>query len=196
MGRFFDLKEADKSLPMDTLNYHDFCTQLRRHGVFTVPMYLEERLPRIGRLSNWDVVTPFVRIILVIPREKLAILEETAEEVPTPLLHCDLQGTWSLNIFSTVHAAFGKVIPMGTKNRPRVMFEEDPQGWKGTSPLVTSFIMPTVALVFIEPMEKLKIGLTVRSTTGTAPLIKKLGLSLNIFNASLMDESAVHILPE
>jgi hypothetical protein len=194
MDRFFDLKDADKSLQMDTLNHHDFCTQLRRHGVFTVSMYREERLPRIGRLSSWEVIPPFIRIVLVVPREKLAVLEDP--EVVTPLLHCDLQGTWSLNIFSTVHVAFGKVIPMGTNARPWVVFEEDPEGWKGTSPLVTSFIMPTVALVYIEPMEKLKIGLTVRSTTGTTSLIKKLGLSLNLFTASLMDESSVHILPE
>jgi hypothetical protein len=194
MDRFFDLKDADKSLPMDTLNHHDFCTQLRRHSVFTVAMYRQERLPKFGRLSNWDVIPPFVRVILVVPREKLAVLDDST--VPTPLLHCDIEGKWTQNIFSTVHVAFGKAIPMGTKARPWAMFEEDPDGMTGTSPLVTSFIMPTGVLLLLEPMENMKIGLKVRSTMGTVPLIKKLGLTLSIFSAPLMDESAVHILPE
>jgi hypothetical protein len=194
MDRFFDLKDADKSMPMDTLNHHDFCAQLRRHGVFTAAMYREERLPKSGRLSSWDVIPPFVRVILVVPREKLAVLEDPT--VATPLLYCGIEGNWTLNIFSAVHAAFGKAIPMGTKARPWVVFEEDPEGMKGTSPLVTSFIMPTVVLLLLEPMENMKIDLRVRSTVGTVPLIQKLGLSLKIFAAPLMDESAVHILPE
>jgi hypothetical protein len=106
MDQFFDPKDVDKSLPMDTLNHRDFCTQLRRYGVFTVAMYREGRLPKIGRLSSWDVIPPFVRVILVVPREKLAVLED-----PRSLLRSYLVGNWTLNIFSTVHVAFGKAIP-------------------------------------------------------------------------------------
>jgi hypothetical protein len=48
MDQFFDPKDVDKSLPMDTLNHRDFCAQLRRYGVFTVAMYREGRLPKFA----------------------------------------------------------------------------------------------------------------------------------------------------
>jgi hypothetical protein len=193
MDRFFDLEDADQTLPMDTVNYQDLCGQLHYHGVYTVSVY-KERLPKIGRLFFWEDITPLVRIILLVPRTKLAVL--ASENVCTPLLHCDVRGSWSHNIFSAVHVAFGTVVSIGTKARPKVMFEEDVQGWKGSSPLVASFTMPTRLLTSIEPMEKLNVYLSMRSNPGAAPFMSKLGPYLNIFGARLMDETVVHVLPE
>jgi hypothetical protein len=85
---------------------------------------------------------------------------------------------------------------MGSKTNPWVVFEEDPEGWTGASSLVVSFTVATRLLTDIEPMDNLSVCFSVRSTTGTALLISKLGLSLTIFSAKLMDESHVHILPQ
>ena len=194
MDRFFDLEDADQSLPMDTVNYQDLCGQLHYHGVYTVSVYQRERLPKIGRLSFWENIPPLVRIILVVPRIKLAVLD--SEKVSTPLLHCDVRGSWSHNIFSAVHVAFGTVISIGTKAHPKVLFEEDAQGWEGLSPLVASFTMPTRLLTSIEPMEKLNVYLSMRSTPATMLFTSQLGPYLNIFGVSLTDETAVHVLPE
>lgn len=193
MDRFFDLVGEDKSMPMDTVNHQDLCGQLHRHGVYTVEVYQYEKLPKVGRFSAWDVIPPLVRIILVVPREKLAVFDGV---VSTPPVHCDVGGSWSQNIFTSIHTAFGRVISTGTKARPKVLFEEDPLKGRGSSPLVVSFTMPTRLLTSIEPMEKLKVCFSIRSTTGTVMFIQKLGIRMNVFAVSIMDESAVHILPE
>ncbi|GLB37434.1 putative protein with domain of unknown function (DUF4470) [Lyophyllum shimeji] len=147
-----------------------------------------------GRFAHWNQLTPIVRIILVVPREKLAVLDKS--HVGTPLLQCDVKGRRSMNVFTSVHVAFGRVIPMGTKNNPRVIFEEDPSGRNGSMLLVASFTMPTWLLTDLEPMPELKVSFSVRSTTGTVDLVPKLGLELHIFTASFMDEAHVHVLPE
>ena len=195
MDRFFDLDDADDSMPMDSVNYQDLCAQLYRHGVYTVSIY-HAPLPKIGRFKNWNYVPPLVRIVLTIPRERLVVLEKSAEQIGTPLLQSDVLGNWSHNIFTAVHVAFGSVIPMGTKAQPWVVFEEDGRGWKGTSSLVASFTMPARLLTNIEDPENLNVRLSVRSTTGTVSLIKDLGVMLTLFSGKLMDESCVHVLPE
>ncbi|EGN92841.1 hypothetical protein SERLA73DRAFT_116652 [Serpula lacrymans var. lacrymans S7.3] len=195
MDRFFDLEHADQTLPMDTLNYQDLCGLLYRHGVFTMPIY-HMKASKLGRVSHWDTVTPIVRIVLVIPREKLAVLEHSTDEIGTPPLQADVIGNWCQNTFTAIHVAFGRAISMGTKANPRVVFEEDTKGWSGTSSLVVSFTMPTMLLTDKEPPENLNVDLTVRSTPATLTLINKLGIRLTVFSAKLMDESLVHVLPE
>ncbi|KAF8070472.1 hypothetical protein FPV67DRAFT_1413720 [Lyophyllum atratum] len=193
MERFFGVQREDHSIQMDTLAFNDLCAQLHRHGLYTA-QGLGGPLSKIGPFSQWERVTPIVRIILVIPRAKLEVLE--ASNAGTPLLQCDVKGVHSMNIFTSVHVAFGRVIPMGTKKSPRVLFEEDPSGRKGTMPLVASFTMPTWLLTDLEPMADLKVSFSVRSTSGTVPLIPKLGIQLHIFTASFLDESHVHVLPD
>lgn len=192
MKRFFDLEDANQSMPMDKNNYNDLCAHFYLHGVYTVDAY-RTKVPKIGRFAHWDNVTPVVRIIMVVPRHKLKALENA---VTTPPLQCYIRGRWSHNIFTAVHAAFGRVIPMGTKHKPWVVFEEDAEGKRGSSPLVVSFTVPTRLLTDIEPMEDLKVCFALRSTTGTVRFMAELGLELTFFSASLLDESQVHILPE
>jgi len=195
MARFEGLQLADQSLPMDTVNRHDLYAHLDLQGVYTVSMYRADP-PKIGRFMNWDTVPTIVRIVVVVPREKLSVLENSVEQIGTPLLQGAVRGVWSHNIFSAVHVAFGRAIPMGTKTRPWVSFEEDPQGWKGTSSLIASFTVAARVLTDIERPEDLNICFSVRSTPGTALLISKLGIALDLFSAKLMDESRVHVLPE
>jgi hypothetical protein len=196
MERFFDFHDADGSMPMDLNNYNDFCAHLHLHGVHTVPAY-HDVIPKIHIFSGWDTVPPLVRIILTVPREKLAVLENSAEQVGSPLLNCYIRGSWMHNIFSSVHVAFGSVVSMDNKTTPpSVLFREDPEGWKGDSSLVVSFVMPTPLLLAYEPLENLNVCFGVRSTPATALLIPKLGLTLDLFSARLLDESCVHLLPQ
>ncbi|CCM04095.1 uncharacterized protein FIBRA_06254 [Fibroporia radiculosa] len=195
MNRFFDLREEDKSLPMDSNNSQDLFGQLMRYGIYTAP-YLSDSPPRIGLFSQWETVPPLVRIILTVPREKLALLYDTLDQVGTPPLQCDLRGQWSHNIFTAVHAAFGTAIRMGTVAKPWVMFNEDPDGWKGSSPLVVSFTVATPFLTDIEPQTNLNVRFGVRSTPGTVILIQKLGFDLIIFSGKLLDEASVLVIPE
>ncbi|KIJ28640.1 hypothetical protein M422DRAFT_189460 [Sphaerobolus stellatus SS14] len=195
MGRFITLHDTDTSLPMDSVNYNDFCAHLHRHAVYTVSFY---HLPssKVGIFSSWDSIPPVVRVILTIPREKLAVLEDSGEEIGTPLLQGDVKGKWSHNVFSSVHAAFGRVTPNGTSNRPSVIFQEDVTGWRGRSSLVVSFVMSSGLLTDVEPQENLNVRFSVRSTTGSVVLVPKLGFELTIFSAKLTDKAHVIVIPE
>ncbi|TFY83360.1 hypothetical protein EWM64_g646 [Hericium alpestre] len=197
MDYVFSFLRADKSMPMDTMNRHDFCAQLYRHGVYTMVDY---RLPlsKNGRFVHWSNVTPIVRIILTVPREKLSLLEHSpADEIGTPVLVCGVRGKCTQNIFSSVHIAWGRAISMGTKVRPWAMFEEDPEGRKGQSPLVVSFVMSTVLLTDFEPPENLNVEFMLYSNPlNTMKFVKHFGLGLAIYSAPLMDESQVIVLPE
>ncbi|KDQ58082.1 hypothetical protein JAAARDRAFT_129471 [Jaapia argillacea MUCL 33604] len=198
MQRFIALELAAWSIQsMDTLHYQDLCGQLNRHGVYRLTFF-NDKARRIGRLAAWETIPDLVRIVLVIPRENLAVLEHSkAEEIGTPPLHCDIFGPRSLNVFTAIHVAFGRAISIGTKSHPRVIFEEDRKGWEGDSSLVASFTAPTWILSDLDPPEALNIGFSVRDTPAAcAALQKKLGLILRVFSARLMDESLVHILPE
>lgn len=198
MDRFLSLQVAARSIEsMDTLHYQDFCGQLHRHGVYRAPFF-HMKTTKTGRFLAWDTVPDLVHIILVIPRDKLGVLEHSKpEEIGNPPLHCDIFGVRSLNLFTAVHVAFGRAISLGTKSRPQIMFEEDIKGWAGDSPLVASFVAPSWILSDLEPPEQLNIGFSVRNTPAAcAALIKKLGLTLRVFSAKLMDDSLVHVLPE
>ncbi|EED84255.1 predicted protein [Postia placenta Mad-698-R] len=195
MDRFMDLQSEDQTLRMDSCNLQDFHAHLHRHGMYTLPFMLDEA-PRVGRFADWRSVTALVRVILVIPREKLSVLHDVSDKLGTPLLQCDIRGEWSHNIFSSVHVAFGRAIPMGTKARPWVTFEADSEGWSGTSSLVASFTMASRYLTDIEPPHQLRVTISVRSTPASSLLTEKLGIMLIIHEARLMDESAVFVLPE
>jgi MYND finger len=197
MGYFFDFRDADRPLLMnsgtwvESLNHQDLCMHLYHHDVFTVPVY-QEKLPKIDRLSHLEVVCPLVRIVLVVPRAQLAVLGYMVETIPTLLLQIEVEE----NIFTSVHAAFGTATLTGSTTWPQVVFEEDPDGWKGTSPLITSFTMPARLLASDEVMENINVCLTIKATVGTMLDLNKLGLSTSIFRASFTNESAVYILPE
>ena len=195
MDQFFSIHNADRSMPLDANNYNDFCVHLYRHGVYTGPTY-HLMIRKIGIFLNWDTATPLVRIILSVPRKKMAACQSSLDDVGTPLLQCDIRGNWSHNIFTAVHVAFGNVVSTGTTSHPSVIFKEDPEGWKGASPLVVSFVAPMFVLTGLEPMENIEVCLTVRSTPAAALLINKIGLDLTIFGAKLLDKSLVHIVPE
>ncbi|TFY77148.1 hypothetical protein EWM64_g6862, partial [Hericium alpestre] len=198
MYYFFDFLYADNSIPMHQQHYHDFYAQLHRHGLYTVKDYLSP-LSKTGRVVNWSNVPPIVRIILTVPREELHVLEHgPMNEIGTPPLQVVVCGKHSRHIFSSVHAAWGRSISMGTNAHPWAMFEEDPEGRSGRSPLVVSFVMSTGLLTGIyEPPETLTIELSLRSTVGTLMhFVTHFGPTLTIYSAQLMDASKVIVLPE
>ncbi|EGO26732.1 hypothetical protein SERLADRAFT_436555 [Serpula lacrymans var. lacrymans S7.9] len=194
MDRFFVLEDADTSLKMDTLHYQDLCGLLHLHGVYTVPIY-HNTVPSTGRFSSWDTVPPLVRIILIIPRERISALKSSLDDAGTPLLQCDIQGKWSQNTFTAVHVSFGNVVSSGSDAHPQVTIEQDPKGWTGSSPLVASFTIPARLLTDIESPDALSVCLSVRSTPAAVLLMSKLGMRLVVFSAKLLDRRQVHVLP-
>ncbi|KAF9052402.1 hypothetical protein BDZ89DRAFT_1098464 [Hymenopellis radicata] len=191
MARFFEFDEADRSMPMDTLNKHDLCAQLYRYNLHTARHSFQFPPRKIGRLAAWSSLPLLVRVILVVPREKLEVLKDSG----TPPLLTYILGQVTMNNFNSVHAFFGKVFPAGNDSSPSVVLHRDVKGWQGEDPLLVSFLMPSVLLTELEAPQSMKIGLAVRSTPGTALLTKKLGLKLCVFEAPLMDKEHVYVLP-
>jgi hypothetical protein len=182
---------------METMHYQDLCGHLLRYGLYRAQCF-EPRARKMGPFAAWPTIPDLIRIVLVVPRSGLWVLEgEKADEVGTPPIHCDITGVKSANLFTSVHAAFGRAVSFGTPANPQVRFEEDLKGWKGNSPLVVSFTASSYLLTELEPYQNLTVNFAVRNTPAACrDLVKKLGLRLWIFSAKLMDSSLVHILPE
>ncbi|EIW55412.1 uncharacterized protein TRAVEDRAFT_66582 [Trametes versicolor FP-101664 SS1] len=198
MDRFMELEQTDQTMPMNTMNRNDLYAHLHRQGVYTVGFLKMSKPAKTGPFAGWESVPPIVRVILSVPREKIAAFERAVRitQAGTPLLHCDLRGAMTMNLFCAVHVAWGRVISTGTKSSPRVLFEEDPDGWKGTLPLVVSFCLSAVLLTNLEHPSALHIRLAVRCTSGSMALVKHLGMELTVFSAGLMDEEHVFVVPE
>lgn len=117
-------------------------------------------------------------------------------KVGAPVLHGNLHGRTTHNIFASLKMRFGKVTPSRTDVRPEVDFEPDPASWAGTSPLIVSFSVPSRAL-HIEHPDTMTVALSLRSTPQTTLVfVSKLGMFLKIFTAPLMDRSQVFVVPD
>ncbi|KAF5334453.1 hypothetical protein D9611_014489 [Ephemerocybe angulata] len=193
-GRLLDTWSGQN---METMHYQDLCGQLHRYGLYKAQSFTPPAR-KIGPFAVWPTVPDLIRIVLVVPRSALHVLESSSpEEVGTPPLHCDIHGQNCSNLFTSVHAAFGRAIPMGTKQNPQVKFEEDVKGWKGKSSLVLSFTAPSYLITELEHPASLEVAFGVKNTPAAcATLIQKLGIRLHVYSAKLMDSSQVFILPE
>ncbi|KAJ6502063.1 hypothetical protein C8R45DRAFT_818988 [Mycena sanguinolenta] len=196
LDRFFDIRSSDHSMKMDTVNFHDLCALLHFHGVYSMDLYRWENVVSVGVFRTWAKVPPLVRVFLTVPREKLHVLAGA-----TPVLQAGMRGPSMHNLFSSVHAAFGVLSAMGTPANPRASFEEDPKGFRGTKPLVISFVMPAVLLTGNGPGYDLPHSILIVLATKSNPInavcyIQKLGPFLEIHSASLFDKESVLVLPE
>ncbi|KAF8205704.1 hypothetical protein K438DRAFT_1964118 [Mycena galopus ATCC 62051] len=176
IDRFFSIQRADSSRNMDTINYQDFCGLLHFHGVHTMDLYRQEDVAHVGIFSAWSKVPPLVRVFLTVPREKLGILTGV-----TPILEAGMRSPLMANRFSSVHAAFGTLSTTGTLVNPKAFFEDDPDGFRGTKPLVISFVMPAMLLAGDGPRYDLP---------------RDIRIVLEIYSARLFDKTSVLILPE
>ena len=196
MASFFDKLDNDRALMMGMSNYQDLCAHLHLAGVHTAEFMRPTPL-REGRFRKWTHVPPTVSVILAVPRDDLRVLSDMdPDTVGTPVLHGNLHGQMTHNIFASLKVGFGKISPSGTDAHPEVVFEPDPSSWSGTSPLIVSFSVPSCAL-HIERPDDMTVTLSLRSTPQTSFIfMSKLGVFLNIFSAPLMDHSKVFVVPD
>jgi len=196
MASFFDRLTTDRSLFMGVPNCQDLCTHLHLAGVYDHE-FICTPFAKVGRFRGWDWVPLTVSVILVVPRNKLGVLSDAdPNKVGTPVLHGNLFGRTTHNIFASLRVGFGKVSLSGTDARPGVVFEPDPSSWAGTSPLIVSFSVPSRTL-HIEHPDVMSITLGLRSTPKTSTMfMSKLGMFLTIFTAPLMDRSQVFVVPD
>ncbi|KAJ7849599.1 hypothetical protein B0H13DRAFT_2238495 [Mycena leptocephala] len=163
-----EIREAFEDKAIDHYYQHNFYTCSHLHGVHTADFFAFN-VPKFGLMADWDWVSSFVRIILIV--------------LETPLLQCEFKGTAHRmrDIFTSVHAAFGTFIPSGIRAHPSGIFTENPKGRAGSSPLVTSFVI--------------REGHGTEHTSHGIEISQEAGIRFFLFSANLMD-STHHILPE
>ncbi|EGO18876.1 hypothetical protein SERLADRAFT_480553, partial [Serpula lacrymans var. lacrymans S7.9] len=182
-------------------NYQELCLHLHVLGVYTPKWLGDEEVQRVREETNsetfrgWRNVTSAVCILLVVPRNRIAHVITELDKAGTPVLCCNIRGTQTSNMFSSIHAVFGTLRIFGSKQDKRAVILPDSAGRSGSSPLIISFWAPSPPLM-IEPSNTY-IHLAVRSSPVTAQVLTpKLGMDLSIFNANLLDEQRVHVLAE
>ncbi|KDN44038.1 hypothetical protein RSAG8_05770, partial [Rhizoctonia solani AG-8 WAC10335] len=178
--------------------YQDLCLQLHLYGVFTVdtlkPNWAtnpELRTNPISDLfSNWSSLPPVVCVVLTVPRQRLAVFSDNLERIGNPTLQ---GGLWvpgvQDNTYAAIYLAWGKCVTSTNSNR--VVIEEDPSGQQGQSDLVVTFWISTR----VAEIPGTNVYLRVRSTPqSTFALIQKLGVLLEVFQASILDKKYVRVL--
>ena len=197
MAFFFDRLDTRKTLTMGMSNYQDLSTHLHLAGVYDVKS-MRGPTTKEGRFRGWTQVPPTVSVILVVPRSRLRVLSDAdPDQMGNPVFHGNLCGRTTHHIFASLRVGFGKVISSGTDARPGIVFEPDPSSWAGTSPLIVSFSVPSNILHADDSPDVMFVILSLRWTPRMHNMfISKLGISLGIFAARLMDRSQVFVVPD
>lgn len=206
MDGLLHLVENDPSILMGRNYIQELYLQLHLLEIYTMPTFLPpfnqtSYVPSSLGLGAWKDIPGVICITLKVPRKKLRVFTSLAPgELGTPNVHCILQSAttsnsrpWQ-NIFAAVQLTFGTVTTSNPRNRDdfHLIVYEDESGWTGRSPLLVSFYAPTwVAL--LEPRTT-TIAFGVQSTPySTRTFMKILGVEMNVYETTLMDEDNVYI---
>jgi len=186
----------DRTLITGSNFYQELACHLHLAG-FTIPWLSPAKVQEIRALEvspifrDWSTVPQVVTVALVVPRHAITNVQSELSAVGTPILQCEIRSGITHNAFACISASFGKLAISGQGQNKTAVITEDSAGIHGTSPMVVSF--PILAPILILTSGG-TVGLAVRSTMSTTPLIIKLGLGLGIFKALLTDERYVHVL--
>lgn len=157
--------------------------------------------PETGILKGWIDIPPVVAVTLAVSRQAISRLFSGPEQsrIASPTLIGSLKSgpgsasQWH-NMYGNVQIVFGHVKTEGsrTSEDSKVMVEQDPLGWEGSSDLIASFYVPASALQ-VEP-ERTLVGLHVMPT-GQSMMIYSpvLGHDMTVFESSVKDESRVYV---
>lgn len=186
--KFFETADST-FMSMGVHHQLDLCARLHLAGIYT-EFAMTRDVVKQGRFRGWRQVPPTVSVTLVVPREKNQVLLDMDQtDLQTPMMQASILGREAHSYFASIKMGFGAIKNNGTDSDPRITFDADPTGWTGTSPLVMSFSVPSLALVHLEDPEDMTVAFSFRSSCQTIDLVPILGIFLHIFTAPLMDTS-------
>ena len=197
MGRLHDLISYDRKLHFGTNHLQDLFCSLHLLDVHSFAAFLPNFRADVkqGPLKGWKSIPPVVCISLQVPRKSFDIL--IAKETGSPYLNCSLMGATAHNFFPQHQCFWGKIKAKYSKDspqEPKITFEEDAEGFRGTSPAIFTFYIPSWFLCDDAPH---KVVVSVRSSLFTMmKLASDLGPSMDLFSAALTDRRYVHITQE
>ena len=197
MNYLHDLISSDRKLYMGTNNLQELFCSLHLLDVYSFlafrPVFLAD--VKEGPLKGWKNVPPVVCISFEVPRKKFDILG--TEQIGSPYLDCSLVGPNALNCFLQYQCFWGKLKAKYSKDssqEPKLTLEEDAKGFRGTSPAIFTFYIPSWFVGIDAPH---RVAVSVRSNPITVmKLASILGPSMDLFSAELTDRRYVHITRE
>ncbi|KKZ65717.1 hypothetical protein EMCG_08475 [[Emmonsia] crescens] len=199
MSVLVTLIEKDKVLVVGPNFLHEFYTQLHILGVYSSSSFTKE--VKYDRTSHdfraWKKLPEVVSITVVVPRAKLSVFTKMPRvKLGTPYISGFVQSkqmAWQ-SLFAVVQLGFGQVILSGARNNDNfaITIVEDHSGWKGKSPLIISFVVPS-AILLVEP-ENTTVGMSLYNTPTTSLTFRNtLGMELVVFLSDLGNESSVYV---
>ena len=193
---FLDLLEEDRTLLMGLHSYQELRCQLHFRGLYLIDTIVPQSTSGQGsprnRLREWGSIPPVVCVVLKVSRRYLQILEDMdVDDVGTPPMQCETSGPTFHNIHADFRPIFGDIKVSQALGEDQVEIIEDIQGFRGRSPLIVSFYLPSVWFLTGLPVD---IGLHLRTTPNTTLLIAKLGMRLTIFSARVTDAEHIHVV--
>lgn len=186
----------DRTIGLSSNHMQELCVQMHLQGVNTESWLLNsiKTLPNLGPLRGWENAPLAVSVTLVVPREALTRLYQLSKEtwMASPHLVASLRTSQWNNMYSDVHIAFGKVKSRPSHEDDPLIVEQDELGWRGSLPLIASFLLPTASLQ-VEPTNAM-VGLSVMPSLQALKLYCPiLGMSMSVFETNMDDSTRVFV---
>ena len=200
---------TDRSLLVGSNSIQEFYVHLHTLGVWTVkslegsPDLLRSGFglslrPRCGEqgILAVDNTPSVVHLILVVPREKLAVFtSKTPDAVGTPALYISVAQTSGQdqfeNCFYSIQTFFGRIVyDDGTKNAS--VTEEDENGWLGSADLVVVCAVPAFGLL-IGPKNGIRAALRINPNPDSLMRFRHLGVQMAVFETGFNDEKRLFV---
>ncbi|GJE85068.1 DUF4470 and zf-MYND domain-containing protein [Phanerochaete sordida] len=197
LNLFEQLITQDDMLVMGMNYYQDFVTQLHLTRLFSVDTFKPgfSRLhanKATGPFRDWSSVPPVVCLTFVVPRAKIAKVEN--DEDPNPVLAVEIGSGIASNYFCSFEAIFGTLSISGSGENTRAVVQEDSKGKAGSADVIISVCVPAWLLSF-DPASTM-VRLNVAGTLPGVALTKKLGLRMVVYDVALTNKRLVHVLRE
>ncbi|EGN92847.1 hypothetical protein SERLA73DRAFT_172514 [Serpula lacrymans var. lacrymans S7.3] len=189
MDIFHDLLVNDRTPFTGHDYYQDLFCQFYLLGIYSALPQGAQKTNNPAVFRGWKTVPTTVCII---PRQVITSIAPLLDKIGTPILHCEIRDSTTLDEFSCIHTTYGKLILSGTRENQRAVIAEDLSG-RMTNTLIVSFWAPSSTLML---ESSASVGFYLRSTPAAKTLLGILGPDLMIYSTEITDEQRVHVLTE
>ena len=201
--------ETDRSLIVGSNSLQELYVHLHNLGVWTVDVLkssphqlsggfglsLRSTSNEQGILAA-DNAPPIVHLVLVVPREKLAVFTgKTPDQIGTPALHVavtQISGHYQYeNCFYSFQAFFGNVVFDANTDNASIV-EEDEHGWLGSADLVVTCAVPAFGLL-LGPKDGIRVALKINTNPDSAARFAHLGMRKEVFETGFSNSKRLFV---
>ncbi|KAI5863942.1 hypothetical protein GGS23DRAFT_604876 [Durotheca rogersii] len=195
------LKRVEENISTDWPNFWEQLLRMIDRDSEDMTTWLEADvmpIPGEGRFHAWRHIPEVVCLTVTVPRQHIDSIygtDLTKMNVP-PALEGQLRSSGlddSQKLFSSVDVVFGHVDTSGDRISEdfSITVRQDPLSWKGASPVVVSYYVPSSALQ-AEP-DGVEVGLCIRNTIKNKYTLKDHIPTMDIYMTNLSNESHVFV---